>query len=76
MGAAEQILNVVEMISDNLSRLDLYEQLHDDHRFKIGLVNLFADITEFAAHAYHFFSCPLLSTCPCTQDSTFTNHLL
>jgi hypothetical protein len=61
MQAAQQILDVIEIISDNLPRLDLYEQLHDNPHFKASLVNLFADITEFAVHAYHFFSQPVPS---------------
>lgn len=54
--ATENIINVIQAIADNLPRVDLYQQLHEDARFDTALVNLFADITEFCNQAYEFFN--------------------
>jgi hypothetical protein len=53
--AAEQTLAVIQLISANLSRLDVYEGLHDDPRFKTALVDVFTEVVEFAVCAYQCF---------------------
>jgi hypothetical protein len=53
--ATEKSLAVIQAISDNLPRLDIYEQLHDDPQFQIALVNIFTDVVEFAVKAYQYF---------------------
>lgn len=53
--ATEKSLAVVRAISDNLPRLDIYEQLHDDPRFRIALVDVFTDVVEYAVRAYEYF---------------------
>ncbi|PMD29123.1 TPR-like protein [Hyaloscypha variabilis F] len=53
--AAEQTLAVIELISGNLSRLDVYERLHDDIRFKTALIDVFTEVVEFAVRAYQYF---------------------
>jgi hypothetical protein len=54
------------MISDNLSRLDVYEKLYDDPRFQIALVNVFTDVVEFAVRAYQYF-CQRSSSTYCVK---------
>lgn len=54
MTATEKILGVICSIADNLPRLELYSSFHDDLIFRIALVDLFTDITEFAVQAHGF----------------------
>jgi len=53
--ATESIISVIQSIADNLPRLDLYQRFQGDESFQVALVNLFADITEFASLAHQFF---------------------
>lgn len=56
VAAAEQILSLVQVLSGNLPRLELYERLHDDPQFKLSLVEVFSDVLEFAVAAYRFIN--------------------
>ncbi|ORY10120.1 hypothetical protein BCR34DRAFT_355975 [Clohesyomyces aquaticus] len=53
--ATENILCVIQSIADNLPRIDLYSQFHEEVHFQVALVNLFTVITEFAVRATRFF---------------------
>jgi hypothetical protein len=52
--ATEKILGVICAIADNLPRFELYSTFHDDLIFRVALIDLFTDITEFSVQAYSF----------------------
>jgi hypothetical protein len=52
VNATEKILLVIQTVAETLPRLELYSQFLNDLQFQTALVHLFADISEFAAHAY------------------------
>ncbi|CAI6340820.1 unnamed protein product [Periconia digitata] len=56
VAAAEQIFSLVQILSDNLPRLELYERLHDNPQFQMCLVDMFADVLEFSVVAYRFLN--------------------
>ena len=43
----EQILHIIETISDNLPRFEIYEKLNSDPALQIALLNIFTDVVEF-----------------------------
>ncbi|KAF2261856.1 hypothetical protein CC78DRAFT_535313 [Lojkania enalia] len=53
--AAEQILGVVEMMSENLPRLEIYAKLRLHPVLQIAMLNVFTDVIEFSIKAYKFF---------------------
>ena len=59
------------MISDNLSRLNIYKQLYNDPRFQTALINIFIDVIEFAVRAYQYFGHRAPST-QCIMPSALT----
>ncbi|CZR62960.1 uncharacterized protein PAC_12857 [Phialocephala subalpina] len=54
--AAEQILNLIEVISESHPRFEIYGKLPPDPILQIALLNIFTDVVEFSVRAYRFFS--------------------
>jgi hypothetical protein len=53
--AAEQVLNLIEVISENHPRFEIYGKLPPDPILQIALLNIFTDVVEFSARAIRFF---------------------
>jgi hypothetical protein len=49
------ILRLIETISENLPRFDIYERLQSDHVLQIALLNIFTDVVEFSVLALKYF---------------------
>ncbi|KAF2114076.1 hypothetical protein BDV96DRAFT_647562 [Lophiotrema nucula] len=54
--ALEEIISMIDNISDNLPRLELYERFRDEPSFQAVLVDLFADMADFATQVHQFLS--------------------
>ncbi len=53
--AAEQILRLIQTISDSFPRFEIYEKLGADPVLQASLLNIFTDVVEFSVLAAHFF---------------------
>ncbi|KAF8853289.1 hypothetical protein BDZ45DRAFT_81093 [Acephala macrosclerotiorum] len=53
--AAEQVLNLIEVISENHPRFEIYGKLPPDPILQIALLNIFTDVVEFSVRAFRFF---------------------
>ncbi|KAH8762769.1 hypothetical protein F5882DRAFT_415593 [Hyaloscypha sp. PMI_1271] len=53
--AAEQILNLIEVISENHPRFEVYGKLPPNPILQTALLNIFTDIVEFSVRAFRFF---------------------
>lgn len=53
--AAEQVLNLIEVISENHPRFEIYGKLPPDPVLQIALLNIFTDVVEFSVLALQFF---------------------
>lgn len=53
--AAEQVLNLIEVISENHPRFEIYGKLPPDPVLQITLLNIFTDVVEFSVRAFRFF---------------------
>jgi hypothetical protein len=53
--AAEQVLNLIEVISENHPRFEIYGKLPPDPILQIALLNIFTDVAEFSVRAIRFF---------------------
>lgn len=53
---AEQITTMIQTITDNLPRFELYKKLQADPSLQAALLNIFSDIVEFCVVAYKHFS--------------------
>jgi len=53
--AAEQILNLIEAISENHPRFEIHGKLPPDARLEVALLSIFTDVVEFSVRAIQFF---------------------
>ena len=53
--AAEQVLNLIEVISENHPRFEIYGKLPPDPILQVALLNIFTDVVEFCVRAIWFF---------------------
>ncbi|PMD64205.1 uncharacterized protein K444DRAFT_506864, partial [Hyaloscypha bicolor E] len=53
--AAEQILNLIEVISENHPRFEVYGKLPPSPILQTALLNIFTDVVEFSVRAFRFF---------------------
>lgn len=44
---AEQIENMIQLMFDNLPRLEIYQSLNDEPVLKTALLNIFSDVVDF-----------------------------
>lgn len=47
---------MIQTITDNLPRFELYKKLQADPSLQVALLNIFSDIVEFCVVAYKHFS--------------------
>ena len=52
---AEQVLNLIEVISENHHRFEIYGKLPPDPILQIALLNIFTDVVEFSVRAFRLF---------------------
>jgi len=52
---AEQVLNLIEVISENNHRFEIYGKLPPDPILQIALLNIFTDVVEFSVRASQLF---------------------
>jgi hypothetical protein len=55
MAVVEQASNLIQITSEYLPRLEIYERLQSDPILQTALLNVFTDIVEFSVKAYHYF---------------------
>ena len=53
--AAELILKIIETISNNLPRLEIYLRLQPDPHLDVSLLLVFTDVVEFSVRAFQYF---------------------
>ena len=63
---AEHILSMIQIISNALPRLDLYEQLKTDASLQAALLNVYSDVLDFSLRVLRFVKRNTLgnSACP------------
>ncbi|KAF7503591.1 hypothetical protein GJ744_003574 [Endocarpon pusillum] len=52
---AEKILDMIQTISDTLTRFQIYEKLHKDTILQIALLNIFTDVVVFCVVTFRYF---------------------
>ncbi len=53
--ATEQVSNLLESITENLPRLEVYEKLQSDNILQVALLNIYTDVVDFSVRAFQFF---------------------
>ena len=61
---AEQILSMIQIISNALPRLDLYEQLKTDASLQDALLNVYSDVLDFSLRVLRFVKRNTLGNLP------------
>lgn len=51
---AEQVLQMIEVMKDNLPRLEIYEKLSYDIALQTALLNVYTDIVEYSLQIFRF----------------------
>lgn len=46
---------MIETISDNLPRIEIYLRLRPDPHLDVSLLNVFTDVVEFSVKAFQYF---------------------
>ncbi|KAF8246217.1 hypothetical protein K440DRAFT_553948 [Wilcoxina mikolae CBS 423.85] len=59
--AAEEILNMIRTIKEDLPRFQIYEQLKSDPILDVALLNIFTDVVDFSVQVYQYFGRRALS---------------
>lgn len=73
----QQILSMVQTISDNLPRFHIYERLESDAVLQIALLNIFTDVVEFCLVVFGYLQRGTLgkSGCP-SQAKLLTTEMI
>ena len=53
--AAEMILRLVQTISENMPRFNVYEELLPDPALDVALLQIFTDVVEFSVLSLRYF---------------------
>ena len=48
----DQILDMLDMMSKNLPRFEIYEKLSDDHDLQTVLLDVFTSVVEYSVQVY------------------------